>query len=82
MEIFGWIKIVISSLLAGLLIGIIIYYFKQDIIGLIIGIAVTLCGLILGIIWATRVMKKQGTIEFLSQISATPELDNNDKKEE
>ena len=43
-------KIVLSPLLIGLFIGIVIYVNKTDNIGLIIGIVVTLTGLIAGIL--------------------------------
>lgn len=76
MELIGWFQIVLSPLLIGLLVGAIIYFNKQDTIGLIIGIGITALGLIVGIIFATRVWKKKGTVNFMSRISASPELDN------
>jgi hypothetical protein len=38
-------------------------------------------GLILGIIWATRTWKKHGTMQFLSRLNATPDLDKKTEKE-
>ena len=77
-EIFGWLQIVASPLIAGLAIGFIIYLSRPDNMGLFIGIAVALIGLIIGIVWATKIWKKKGTIHFMSRISATPELDKKD----
>jgi hypothetical protein len=45
--------------------------------------AVIILGLLIGILWANKIWKTKGTISFLSQISATPDLDNlSDKKED
>ena len=44
--------------------------------GILFGGFVALCGLILGIMWATRIWKKQGTSTFMSRVNASPDLDN------
>jgi hypothetical protein len=82
-EMIGWLRIVASPLFLGVIAGIIIYGFKPDESGLLIAAIVTLISLIIGIIWATRILKKQGTNQFLSRIMATPELDkiNEDTEE-
>lgn len=76
LEIVGWLQIVASPLMAGLLIGAIIYFSNPSKLRLGIAIGVGLIGLIVGIAFATRVWKKQGTIHFVSRVMATPELDN------
>ncbi len=53
---------------------------------LVFGISIATLGLIIGIIWATNIWKKTGTMRFMSRIMATPELDplettENDQKE-
>jgi hypothetical protein len=78
-EVFGWLQIVISPLLIGLGIGAIIYFPNPSNTRLIIGIIVACFGLVIGIYWATKKWKGKGTIFFLSQISATPELDKVDE---
>ena len=75
-ELIGWFQIVLSPFLIGLVIGAIIYFNKQDMIGLFIGIAVVALGLIIGIVMATKIWRKKGTMEFLSRVDATPDLDN------
>lgn len=77
-ELIGWFQIVLSPLLIGLFIGAIIYFSMQDSLGLVLGIGVTSLGLIIGIVFATRVWRKKGTVNFMSRISASPELDNLD----
>ena len=81
-EIVGWLQIVASPLLFGLIIGTCIYLSDPTTLRLVIGIGVALIGLIIGIVFATRVWKKQGTMHFVSRVMASPELDNleEDKK--
>jgi hypothetical protein len=74
-EACGWLQIAASPLLIGLLAGFITYLAKPDATGIFIGISIASLGLIIGVIWATRVWKRKGTIEFISKVSATPELD-------
>ncbi|MEI6596102.1 MAG: hypothetical protein WCO28_11110 [Bacteroidota bacterium] len=78
-EGIGWLKIVASPLIAGAIIGALVYSFSENTVGLFVGIAITLLGLIIGIIWATRIWKKQGAMEFLSRINSSHEIDNLDK---
>lgn len=75
-EVIGWLQIVISPLLLGLIIGAVIYFSNPGTIRLIFGIAVAALGLITGIIIATRAWKKKGTMHLVSRVMATPELDN------
>ncbi len=74
-EIFGWIQIMFSLTLIGLILGGLYYLYSPDTTGKIVGSTIVLVGLSLGIIWAIRVKKKYGTIWFVSRIMATPELD-------
>lgn len=80
-EVIGWLQIVASPLLAGLVVGGLIYFSNPSTLRLVIAIVVVLIGLIVGIVFATRVWKKQGTIHFVSRVMATPELDNLDEEE-
>lgn len=84
-EIVGWIQIMLSPTLLGILFGFGIYYYFPNQIGMILGILSAIIGLIIGIIWATKKYKTTGTIEFLSRISSTPDLnkmiENQNKKE-
>jgi hypothetical protein len=82
LELFGWLKIVASPLLISLIIGGIIYLPNPTQLNLIIAMAVIILGLLIGILWANKIWKTKGTISFLSQISATPDLDNLANKKE
>lgn len=76
----AWLQIMASPLIFGIVIGGLIYLAKPDYLGMALGGAVALIGLIVGIIWATRVWKKRGTIDFMSRVIATPELDKPEPK--
>jgi len=80
-EVAGWLQIVASPLLAGVIIAAFIYFPDPTILRLVIAIGVALLGLIVGTIFATRVWKKQGTIHFVSRVMASPELDNLEEEE-
>ncbi len=82
LELFGWLKIVASPLLISLIIGGIIYFPNPTQLNLIIAMAVIILGLLIGILWANKIWKTKGTISFLSQINATPDLDNLANKKE
>ena len=83
-EAIGWLQIVASPLLIGVIVGTIIYVTDPTTTRLIIGITVASTGLIVGVIWATRQWKGRGTIWFMSRLMATPELDKpeNEKKKD
>ncbi len=80
-EFIGWLLILASPFFAGLIIGAIIYFPNPDETKLIISILVASLGLIIGIIWATRIWRRTGTIRFLSRIMETPDLDKMKWKE-
>jgi len=77
---FAWLQIVASPLFFGLVIGFIVYGIYPNTIGLISGIAIAAAGLVTGIIFATKIWKKKGTVNFISRVAASPELDELDKE--
>lgn len=78
-EAIAWLQIVASPLLIGLVIGAITYFTSPNLTRLILAIVVSMAGLIVGIIWATKKWKGKGTNWFMSRIMATPELDSPDE---
>ena len=75
-EIAGWIWIAGSPTLIGLITGFLCYQYLESPAGLITGVILLACGLILGILWANKIYKSRGTMNFISRIYASPELDN------
>ena len=78
-KIIAWLQIVASPLIAGLLIAVIVYANIPGTLGLILALLLSASGLIGGIVFATRTWKKKGAVEFISRVSATPELDEIDQ---
>jgi len=78
LEIFGWFQIMLSPTLLGILIGTIIYYNFQTDTGLAVAISIVIIGFIIGVVFATRKFKTTGTINFLSRISASPDINQDE----
>ena len=74
-EALGWVQIMLSPTLVGLVLGGLFYLYSSDLVGKIGGLVIATSGLVIGLIWATHAKKKHGTIWFLSRTMATPELD-------
>ena len=79
-EFVSGIEIVLSPTLIGLLAGVSIYYFKQDKIGLILSIIISILGLAIGIIWAIRIHLKKGTTNFMTKVSSSSELNKENEE--
>ena len=79
---FAWIQIVASPLVIGSVIGLLVYDKFPTKIGIILGITISASGLVIGIIWATRIWKKRGTVEFMSRVSSNPEFYEKDNEKE
>jgi hypothetical protein len=77
-EASGWFRIVASPLIVGLGLGAWTCFNDPRTLTLVCGIFVALLGLVVGVLWAARVWKKTGTIEFLSRVGANPELNKPD----
>ncbi len=76
LEIIGWLQIAISPFLISLGIAAYIYFSNPNQSNLIIAISIGILGLTIGVVWATKIWITKGTFWFVSQISATPDLDN------
>lgn len=71
----AWLQIAASPIILGLLAGAVVYLFRSDIYGLILAITLAAAGLLIGIVWATRVWKKKGTVEYMGKLLGMPELE-------
>jgi hypothetical protein len=80
-SIIAWLQIVASPLLIGIVIGFIIYYNVPGKTGLVLAVVISTTGLIIGVIWACRVWKKRGTVEFILEISSSPDFDKCNEEE-
>lgn len=76
-EGIAWLQIAASPTLIGVIIGVVIGMAGNPGLGIVVG----LLGLIVGIVWASRVSKREGASQFMSGIMATPELDEKETDE-
>lgn len=74
-EIIGWFQILLSPTLIGIGLGLLIYLGFPNALGVVIAILVAIFGFVFGVRLATKKFKTTGTINFLSNVSATPDLD-------
>ncbi|MGJ8660922.1 MAG: hypothetical protein ACSHXL_02700 [Bacteroidota bacterium] len=77
-EFIGWLLIVASPSLIGTGIGALIYLSNPTKMSFEIAVFISVCGLVLGIIWATKIWKNKGTISFLSKGLVMPEIDDDE----
>lgn len=78
-EFLAMIKIALSPILVFSIAAFFLYHSSVS-YGLMLCIGSLIVGLVLGIYLAVRISKKKGAVNFLSRLSATPELDKNDEK--
>lgn len=81
-EVFGWLQIVASPLLIGIILGGLIYLADRTMVGMVLGICTATIGLIVGVVWATNEWRGKGTIRFMSRLIANPELNDREEEEE
>ena len=81
-EIFGFIQIAASPTAIALIISFLVVKSRPDAVGYIIAGIITIAGLLIGILWALKVSKTKGTVNFMSKVSSTSELDDKDTEKE
>jgi hypothetical protein len=78
MEWLGWVRIFLSPTLLCGIIAYCIFVNFPGLAGILAAVFVASCGVIIGSYWATKEYKGRGTIQFVSRVMATPELDKKD----
>lgn len=74
-EFANWIRIILSPFFVSIIVGGIVYLNIPDWNGVIFALVISLIGLIIGIIWATRIWKSEGTTHFVARVYASPDID-------
>lgn len=80
LEILAGMAIAASPALMGLFAAVVLYNYFPTETGYKLGVSIFLLGIFLGILWTFRIRKRKGTLWFISQIHASPELDEKTKK--
>ena len=76
LEILAGIAIAASPALMGLIAAVILYNYVPTQTGYWLSVFIVLLGLLTGILWAYGIRKRKGTLWFISQVHASPELDD------
>lgn len=79
-EFISMVKIALSPILLFTIGGFVLYLYIDGLLGITVFSLLSIIGLALGIWWALSIHKKHGATEFNAKISATPELDKEEKK--
>lgn len=74
-ESLGWLRIAASPAIIGLVAALLIYFPAPSDTRLVLAISLAVLGLLAGAVWATRIWKKRGTVDFMARVMETPELD-------
>lgn len=77
-SVIAWLQIFISPVLIGGMIAIATWLYFQSVYGKVLAVIVFIAGIFVGIKLAQRARNKQGTLNFISRISETPELNSKD----
>jgi hypothetical protein len=81
-EGLGWVLIFLCPFLAFGALGLLAFFALGIWLGVFIGAFLLLIGIILGYLFAQWVNKRMGTMFFISRVSATPQLDHKEKKQD
>ena len=73
---FAWLQIAIAPAIVGIGVGIFVWSRLANLWGIVIGSTVAVSSIIGGIMWANKMSRKNGSIQFMAKVSATPELDD------
>lgn len=74
--LLAWVQIMIAPFSGGVIIGFLVWGSRKDTTGMIVGIVIALVGLVMGIMWAEKIRKREGTMTFISKARSSPELDD------
>ncbi|WDF47550.1 hypothetical protein PQ459_03460 [Chryseobacterium sp. KACC 21268] len=79
-EIVGWLQIFLSPFIISLILATVIYVAFDSIFSIILSVLILIIGIVIGIKLANKIYNsKDGTMHFVSRVSASPELDEEDK---
>jgi len=76
-----WIRIFVSPLLAGIMIGGLVFLAIQGFWGWLAWGVLALIGMVSGVLLAEHARRTRGTVEFMSRVGATPELDRKEEQD-
>jgi hypothetical protein len=67
LEIFAWLSIAISPSILGCGLGALCYFSNPGTLSLVFAVLLGLIGIVLGIVWATRISRTRGALRFMTR---------------
>lgn len=74
-DLISSIRIIASPTMIGAIAGACVYLYDPNETRLYIACGLGAAGLIIGIVWAVRIQKKQGANNYMAKLDGSPELD-------
>ncbi len=75
-ELYYWIRIVLSPVLFGAIISTLIYLYQPNAVGVSICFILMVLSVVVGVIWANKIYSsKRGLIWFFSRLESSSESD-------
>lgn len=68
LNIIGWLQIVAGTTAIGGLLALPVYLYWRTTAGTITAVVIVSIGCLTGIVWATSIWRRHGTVAWLSQI--------------
>ncbi|WP_124643146.1 MULTISPECIES: hypothetical protein [Amniculibacterium] len=81
-EAIAWLRIVASPLLIGLILGTLTYLYNPNKVTFVLGLLLSILGLVIGILWANKQWRGKGAVWFMSWVTSTQDLKDQDKTED
>jgi membrane protein YdbS with pleckstrin-like domain len=75
-ELINWIKIFLSPFIISVVAAILLFLSSENYWLQVLSVIIIILGIILGVYFAEKIRKKQGTERFMAKIYESPDLDN------
>ena len=72
----AWLQVAVVPGVIGAGLGLLTWFGIRGTWGVLCGLMLMVVGLSIGVIWANKVSRKHGSVEFMTKVSSTPELDD------
>lgn len=79
LEIIAWVQIILFPIFISLILAGLIFYFIPSSFGIICAVFIVFTGLVIGVVYANKIHKKEGTVNHMGKLLRTPELEENHK---
>ena len=65
-----WVRIAVSPSLGGMFVGLALFFLIGGVVGMILAVAVLVCGLLLGVVLAERARRKGLLVDYVHRFGS------------